>query len=174
MGNVFQKKAKELNNNRKNRNLWKKVFRPLALIAVFCTTYILILPAITMEGEAVCGFEEHFHSEECYEKVVIEELLCGYEENEEILHEHSEGCYKNDGTLNCAEPEVQLHSHNEGCYASAEKEILICEAGEHLHTEECFAKEEYPETYLCGMGIHSHIESCYDEAGTLICSIPEH
>lgn len=175
MKNVFQKKATELNNNRKNRKLWKKVFGPFAFAAVFCTTYALILPAITMEGEAVCGFEEHFHSEACYEQVVVEETVCGYGENEEIFHEHSEGCFGEDGTQICSEAEVSVHAHDESCRLSETKEILICEAEEHIHTEECFASEETSETaYLCGMGIHSHVESCFDEAGNTVCTIPEH
>ncbi len=175
MKNVFQKKATELNKNSKNRRLWKKVFRPLALAAVFCTTYALILPAITMEGEPVCGFEEHIHSEMCSEQVVVEELLCGLEENEEIRHEHYENCYKNDGSLICTEQEVSVHTHNENCFLYETKEILVCEAEEHIHAESCYSSEESPETtYICGMGVHSHIETCYNETGVLECTIPEH
>ncbi|MBE6900790.1 MAG: VWA domain-containing protein [Ruminococcaceae bacterium] len=175
MKNVFQKKATELNNNRKNRKLWKKIFGPLAFAAVFCTTYALILPAITMEGEPVCGYEEHFHGEACYEQLVVEELVCGFEENEEIFHEHSENCFADDETPVCSEPEVSVHVHDESCFLSETKEILICEAEEHIHNEGCYASEETSETeYLCGMGIHSHIEDCFDGAGNLTCTIPEH
>lgn len=175
MGNVFQKKVKEFGNNSRNRRLWKKAFRPLALIAVFCTTYILILPAITMEGTTVCGFDEHFHSSECYEQVVVEEIVCGFEENEEVVHEHAENCYKNDGTLACTEPETGIHNHNENCRISETKEILVCKAEEHIHTEECYSSEESAESeYICGMGIHSHTEDCFDGEGNLFCTIPEH
>lgn len=37
----------------------------LASVVVFCTTYALILPAITMENES-CNIPEHLHTEECY------------------------------------------------------------------------------------------------------------
>ena len=45
---------------------WKKVLLFLGVIVVFCTTYMLMLPAITLETETVCGITEHTHSDECY------------------------------------------------------------------------------------------------------------
>ncbi len=45
---------------------WQKVARLLAVVVVFCTTYMLILPAITMEKETYCGIEDHIHTDECY------------------------------------------------------------------------------------------------------------
>ena len=42
----------------------------LACVVVFCTTYALILPAITMTGTTWCGYEAHEHGESCYEKTV--------------------------------------------------------------------------------------------------------
>ena len=50
--------------NRRKRAL-KKFVSVMACVVVFCTTYALILPAITMENTAFCGMEEHVHSEEC-------------------------------------------------------------------------------------------------------------
>ena len=50
----------------------------LAAVVVFCTTYALILPAITLEGEG-CGLEEHIHDESCYSQVTSvnrTELMC--------------------------------------------------------------------------------------------------
>lgn len=38
---------------------WKRIVRVLSCIVVFCTTYALILPAITQEAQAYCGSEEH-------------------------------------------------------------------------------------------------------------------
>ena len=37
----------------------------LACIVVFCTTYALVLPALTLTGGTFCGKEEHCHSDEC-------------------------------------------------------------------------------------------------------------
>ena len=58
----------------------------LSCIVVFCTVYVLILPAITLERKTTCGQEEHVHTEECYS--VDGHLICGREE-----HLHTETCY---------------------------------------------------------------------------------
>ena len=48
------------------RQIWKRVVGLLACIVVFCTTYALILPAITMEhtGELTCSLQTLGRSEE--------------------------------------------------------------------------------------------------------------
>ena len=65
---------------------WRKVMLCLSCIVVFCTVYVLILPAITLERKTICGQEEHVHTEECYS--VDGQLICGIEE-----HMHTETCY---------------------------------------------------------------------------------
>ncbi|MBQ6877036.1 MAG: VWA domain-containing protein [Oscillospiraceae bacterium] len=166
-------KANEITKNNRIKRIWSKIARPLVIAAVFCTTYALILPAITMEGEPVCGFEEHFHTEACYEQVTVEEYICGLEENQEVLHEHSELCYQNDGTLGCTVQEIEIHTHSESCIKSETKELLVCTAEEHIHTENCYSSEEAETSYVCGMGVHSHGEGCFD-GENLVCTIPEH
>lgn len=49
---------------------------------VFCTTYALILPAITMDQDAVCGQEAHTHGEDCYEQQRLYDLNCTLESAE--------------------------------------------------------------------------------------------
>lgn len=65
---------------------WRKVMLCLSCIVVFCTVYVLILPAITLERKTICGQEEHVHTEECYS--VDGQLICGIQE-----HLHTETCY---------------------------------------------------------------------------------
>ena len=72
---------------------WKRVVTVLACIVVFCTTYALILPALTLTSDTFCGKEAHQHSEECYEKV----LICGQEENPG--HTHTDDCYTEESVL---------------------------------------------------------------------------
>ena len=48
------------------RNVWKKIVFSMACVVVFCTTYALILPAITVEQDFLCGMEAHTHDESCY------------------------------------------------------------------------------------------------------------
>lgn len=65
---------------------WRKVMLCLSCIVVFCTAYVLILPAITLERKTTCGQEEHIHAEECYSG--DGQLICGRAE-----HLHTETCY---------------------------------------------------------------------------------
>ena len=69
------------------RSLMKKVYRQrpwnravtfTACAIVFVTTYMLILPAITMTVDPVCGLEEHVHTDACYETEYISVPVCPY------------------------------------------------------------------------------------------------
>lgn len=77
---------------------WKRVVSLLSGIVVFCTTYALILPAITVESPVFCGKEEHIHSAICYQESSqtdsdgnpLKTLTCQLEE-----HEHTRQCESN-------------------------------------------------------------------------------
>ena len=59
--------AAELLVKNRRRRVWTKAVGCMAAVVVFCTTYALILPALTMEKDTVCGYVEHIHTEECYQ-----------------------------------------------------------------------------------------------------------
>lgn len=78
----------------------KKLARVLAIAVVFATTYMLILPAITLETDVACGMQEHTHSESCY---TLKESASGEESSDEYVlgctlteHTHSDACYITD------------------------------------------------------------------------------
>ena len=171
---------------------WYRVVTCLAAVVVFCTTYALILPAITMEGES-CGIPEHIHEESCYAQVESASqrvpictaeglhihthtpecydetgaLICGYADF--VVHEHDDSCYDEDGTLWCPLPEIKAHEHQASCYAKAEngEEELVCGEEEillHQHTADCY--DENGER-ICGKTEvleHIHSDSCFEEA----------
>lgn len=174
-------------NQRRRRKRWRSAVLALAAVVVFCTTYALILPAITMAQQTYCGMEEHRHGDECYETVLLcdkefdvvqpeghihtatcydyeEVLTCGLEECEDTLHEHTDDCYDEAGNLVCTEPEViEGHTHTEDCYG--EKEVLICGEEEqqeisepHRHTEACYVRE-----FACTKPEHTHSLICYSD-----------
>ncbi|MGM9613970.1 MAG: hypothetical protein ACI3W7_00395, partial [Oscillospiraceae bacterium] len=109
---TLQSAAEKLRARRQHKN-WQTVVTCLAAVVVFVTTYMLILPAITMERETVCGLEEHTHTDACY--AVSETLICPLEEGEE--HTHTQDCYETEQTLICA---LEEHTHTEPCYAQPE------------------------------------------------------
>ena len=47
--------------SRQNRRLLTRFVSITAAVVVFITTYALVLPAITMEEEALCGIPAHQH-----------------------------------------------------------------------------------------------------------------
>ena len=176
----------------KQRSIWRKLLRMMACVVVFCTTYALILPVITLDRNYICGLEAHSHSDQCRSGPEAGTFLCDPEAlgchthvpecfdpegallcdlSDWILHIHEEICYGPDGQLVCLLPEVSEHSHTEECFSD---ETLICslpEVTEHSHTEECFSDE----TLVCSLPEvteHRHTEECFSEKA-LVCGLPE-
>ena len=164
--------------HRRNR-IWKKLVTALGCLVVFCTTYALILPAITMERETVCGLSEHVHTDSCYSRQ-RGALVCALAESEGHIHTdackgtkrvlsctipesdghtHGESCYDAEGVLTCTQPETQGHHHSDSCYRM--EEVFVCGKAEsvpHHHTDECYAWET---AATCGIQEHTHTDSCY-------------
>ena len=153
----------------KRRSVLQKIIRILSCVVIFCTTYALILPAITMEEQAFCGLEEHIHSEECYQKTSVRILSCSADQAE--IHKHDSNCYGDGGALVCHQADYIAHSHNELCYDGSGQ--LICTwpvRDVHVHGEDCYIPGETVETVL-----HEHNAQCYSlEKGDLICTLEEY
>ena len=153
---------------------WLKVLLLLSAIVVFCTTYALILPAITMERE--CQIPEHTHTDACYTQITSTwetTPVCTPETLK--IHQHTAACYDADGALVCGYADFVLHTHDANCYD--ENGNLWCPLPEmqaHQHTDACYVQERGE--LICGETEsegHTHEDDCYDENGQLICQIPE-
>lgn len=104
--------------NRHHR-IWQRVVGALACMVVFCTTYALILPAVTMESTTgPCGLEAHAHSGACY-GVTEDSYHCDLE-----LHQHTDQCRDEDDNLICGYADFVIHRHDEFCYDQNER--LVC------------------------------------------------
>lgn len=170
MQNALLQVANKLNRSHKQKKWRQRMVNTLAMLVVFCTTYALILPAITMDAEPVCGLEVHEHTETCFAQKQVTSYICE-QDARIVVHDHSDLCFDAEGTLICPMPEVKLHSHVEGCYA--QDSVLVCaleEVSSHGHGEACTTTRnlvcELPE-----MEGHSHSEGCY--AQQLVCETPE-
>ena len=139
----------------------------LLILAMFVTMTVywqLRYTGITMTNETYCGIEEHIHTDECYESV----LVCGYEDGEieiaEGTHVHTDECYLSESVLVCGLEENEEHTHTAECYEV--QQILICgyeEATVHVHTDECYELQ-----LTCGLEEHTHsIECMIDESADL-------
>lgn len=153
----------------RRRSALKKAVSVMACAVIFCTTYALILPAITMEQETFCGIEEHIHSEECINRNSRQTLICTGENLQ--IHTHSNGCFDAEGNLTCGKADYVVHTHEAHCYDASG--ILVCtlpERAAHVHTDSCYVPgETQPEV------LHVHDESCsVPERGRLICTKEEY
>ena len=166
----------------KRKRLRHRVVTALAGVVVFCTTYALILPAITLEKQ--CDIPEHTHTDACYAQVTSVEKrvpacsaktleihqhtagcydadgnpTCGYADF--VVHSHDSRCYDETGNLWCPLPEIAAHRHTDGCYALPEV---------HTHTEGCYTSVRG--NLVCGQ--HVHTDACYTETAVLVCGLEE-
>ena len=168
--------AERYTSAHRRKRRWYRVTTCLAAVVVFCTTYALILPAITLEkqceipehthteacytseqGDLICTQStepQHTHTEECYQET--QDLVCGLPES--TGHTHGAECYDEEGNLICGQEESEGHVHGEACYEASRQ--LICgqtEEPAHQHTEECYA---WNQVLTCGMEEHTHSEAC--------------
>ena len=144
---------------RKRRMRLLKTVTALALVVAICTSYVLMMPGLTMAAETYCGLEEHTHTADCY----VDELTCLISEREaetvftDIMrcsfepHHHSSDCYNAQGELSCGYWDGYIHEHDEKCYDS--NGVPIC------------TLEEHP--------MHKHTDACYNWEKQLICTLPE-
>lgn len=175
-----KKQAEQYLDKQRRTKRWHKVVTALAGIVVFCTTYALILPAVTMTTPLQCGTEEHTHTDECYitELVTPEpRLVCELEETEP--HTHDESCYEVSTIIACGLEECEPHAHDESCYVDGELACGLEETEGHVHTNDCLENEF---TLICGKEEtegHTHTDECFvtdepQEQRTLTCEKVEH
>ena len=147
--------AEQYKKAHQRKNRWYKVVTCLAAVVVFCTTYALILPAITMETK--CDIPEHTHTESCYTQVTSVTKKVPVCTAESLgIHHHTDACYDSEGTLICGYADFVIHRHDASCYD--ENGNLWCplqEIGAHQHTHQPYQSPEEP--------------GCYDENGKLVC-----
>lgn len=119
----LERRAKRYAEAHGRKRRWRKVVTALAAVVVFCTTYALIMPAVTMQSQTYCGQEEHAeHTEACYQQVKT--LTCGLSEES---HVHDENCYKTEKVLTC---ERELHRHTLQCYSDLDANVESASAWE--------------------------------------------
>lgn len=166
----------------KRKRLRHRVVTVLAGVVVFCTTYALILPAITLEKQ--CDIPEHTHTDACYAQVTSVEKrapVCSAETLE--IHRHTADCYDADGNPTCGYADFVVHSHDSRCYD--ETGNLWCPLPEieaHRHTADCYAlPEEHTHAEGCYTSVrgdlvcgeHVHTDACYTETAVLACGREE-
>lgn len=186
---MFESIKNYIENLKHNKALRKRTVGLFLVLAAFVAGGVfwrLRIIGITKTADAMCGYPEHIHTDEC---VVSKTLICGYPEDDTqdeeqriivctpIQHIHTEACFDETGSLVCGYADFVIHSHNQSCFN--EWGELICTLPEilpHEHTDECY----YTETiWHCGFEEpaeqpgHAHSDECYQTEQALICALEE-
>ena len=164
MNNKQMEITKQYVKRYRQREFWRKIVSVLGCFVVFCTTYALILPAITMDQGTICGMIEHQHTSDCYIMP-------------ESGHVHTDACYTETVTYICGMEETE---DDDGFFEmffgdeSSTSSAVEYEPAEpaHTHSDACI---EISSELTCGLEEavpHSHEDTCFDENGELICELP--
>ena len=188
MSNTTSLEARKMSKSHKRKQAWRRIVRTMAMVIIFCTTYALILPAITMQSDTICGMENHTHDEGCYETALVDTLVCTIPEEEG--HTHGDGCWTEteelSTALTCTLQEDEEHSHGDGCWTETKETVstFTCTLEEkegHTHADDCWTQTEtLTGNLICMLAEHTHNESCYpleseEEADAgLRCGYAEH
>lgn len=167
MGDITREKVRGYRARRKRAQRYTAAFLAFATLVGCGVGWSLRQTGISATAEAFCGAEEHTHTQECYEKV----LICGLEEGEtlptEAPHEHTDSCYEEKLVAACAQEE---YTHTEDCYAMQRN--LTCTAQEHSHTDACYTLTGGD--LVCAAQEHTHSDGCKDADGNIVCGLSEH
>lgn len=160
---------------------WQMAVACLAAVVLFCTSYALILPAVTLEKqekELVCPISIHQHTEGCYQEIPTEDggtenaLVCG--QADYVVHVHNGDCVGSDGNLVCPLPKIEAHQHSDACYES--HQVLACSETEnkgHVHGPECYTREQGGLVCEDAGEEHVHTDECYNWTDVLNCGMEE-
>ncbi len=132
------------------------IFAVFAVLVVVIVFWCLKLIGITVTSEALCNFEEHIHTAECYNV----ECICEFTEQTETTAPEATDITQNSIIENTTEVQEEIitekaeqistteiteesdtiftHEHNEDCY----NKTLICITPEHTHSADCFPDTE--------------------------------
>ncbi len=184
----------------KKRRTWTKIVSVMACLVVFCTTYALILPAITQENKVTCTLAEHKHDENCYTTTVTENLICT--KPEVVYHEHTDECYEiveiaaqaaavqvSDSAAETASDEetadvTETIADGQGEESGVSEDSEAVEESSAIETEEpgdeTSTEMTIEKVLICTMPekeVHEHTETCYEKIEsepTLSCELQEH
>lgn len=168
----------------RTKTITGKLTSIVAMLVVFTTTYMMILPAIAIDRQAAvgspgmdvaagetaegqipvldCPFIPHAHTKECYV-------------DKEILDSEGNPTGQKEKILVCGKADYAVHVHNASCWQDG---VLVCtlpEYEKHEHDDSCY---EVRRTLVCAEQEHTHTDACYEEVVTgyeqqLICGYNE-
>ncbi len=156
------------------RDRRRKLIAVLVILAIFVGIAVywqMRMTGAAMTNEVYCGLEDHTHSDDCYEEV----LICGLEESEDIYEEVP---VEEESTEAPVEESQEEESEETSTEASQEenkevatKKVLVQEG--HTHTDDCYEtqltceKEEHEHTIDCMVDETADVETASDWESTI-------
>ena len=168
----MNRQAEQYIRQNKTKRKTVTIVSVLSVLVALLTTYILMLPGITMEYGMVCGLEEHQHTDGCYEAGWV----CGQEEAESVTtetiamtcefqpHQHSNDCFDSNNVRICGLATDVYHTHNDFCYDGDGN--LLCSLPNHprhVHQSECTKTETRLVCQLAESAGHQHTAECQSQ-----------
>lgn len=150
MQNTLKSCMNVLAGNRKRRYRGVAILCALSLLVSAQVFWGLRQTGLTLTDEASCGLENHTHTAECEERV----LICGFSDETTGVDKISGA----DGTTD-ADREFDADELfaivNDDATSLSDVETPV-ESATHVHTDEC-----YEIRYICGKTAHIHTVDCY-------------
>ena len=166
------KDVEKYNKRHRRKKYRQRLVTMLGCIVVFCTTYAMILPAITLEKEVYCELKEHTHTRDCYVQLTDEtseqnnENTVSDGDNQVDTHDTvSDGDNQVDAHDTVSDGDNQTDAHDtvsDNDNQEITEYALTCteEEGEnHEHTFLCYGNWEL----VCEQEEHVHKLICYSD-----------
>lgn len=173
------KKAAKLNRENRWKRIWHRVTTVLASIVIFCTTYALILPAITMELEEELLIQqverdENYSSDSLLHNLLLDSQTTPTESTTRPSHTHTDDCYTEQLSTVCGLEESPGHGHSDDCYADVS--VLLCgqeESEDHSHGDACYTTQRQLVCEQAEHEPHYHNSACLQTEWILTCGLDE-
>ena len=170
MNDILKTYMERFRENRHTLRRYTAFVLALAMITTLFVNWQLHGVGISMPAQYQCGEDEHTHTADCYERI----LICGYKEGDlenasEIAA--AEASAEEEIMPLELEPQIEFvpHEHTADCYT--EVQTLTCMEEEHIHGDDCYAPTDG--SLICEKFEHTHDESCYTISYELTCGLEE-
>ena len=140
----------------------------LSVLVILVVFWWLKLTGITLAGEAFCGVDEHVHTDECSEYVLICTLAEGTSSTADTTSEEKSvdasdttadaGLAATDTTEAQAFAQDTTDADTTAEEAFAKDTTAAETQSGHVHTEECYVKRN-----VCTLPEHIHVATCYSD-----------
>ncbi|MCM1544820.1 MAG: fibro-slime domain-containing protein [Ruminococcus sp.] len=159
---VVTQVTEQLYTHRKHHR-WQVIVSCLASVVVFVTTYLLILPAITMETTPYCGYEEHIHTDSCYScftGTTAESTEAEPESTDLTDTESDSTTEETTFAETTTENSDIIIDSTEPTETTDEIESATSSACNHENCE-----------LVCGMMEHTHVDTCFNQTHKVVLSV---